>query len=173
MGTKGDKGEPASLWVIRGAPGVGKSAAARSIRKRLPSCAVIEVDTLRGMRGSPDWKDTESHLLGLEQAARLARSFIRNGVAPVIVVDTMMADRLAYFEDQAGRRCKVFMFVVAEDELRRRVRSREAGFRDEATILKMARAIRASPVKGEVVVDTSRLSPEAAAAMVVLMGNGC
>ena len=151
---------------------MGKSAAARSIRKRLPSCAVIEVDALRGMRGSPDWTDPESHLLGLKQAARLARSFVRNGIAPVIVVDTMMGDRLAYFEAQAGRQCQVFTFVVAEEELRRRVKARGAGFRDKGTILKMARAIRASPVKGAIVVDTSMLAPEAAASLVIHKGGG-
>src|SRR3989304_4304983 len=80
------------IWLIRGAPGVGKSAVGRRLKRRLSSCAVIEVDTLRSMRADINWTDVSSHRLGLQQAADLACSFISEGLEPIIIIDTLLGE---------------------------------------------------------------------------------
>jgi broad-specificity NMP kinase len=153
--------------IIRGAPGVGKSAVCGVLKKRLHHSAVIEVDVLRAMRSEVNWVDQESQKLGLEQASLLAESFIKAGAHPVLLVDTLLGDALDYLISNLNKPRKVFTFTADNTTLIKRARERENGYLDEKVILSMNRWFLASRSTHETAIDTSRLSVEEIAEIIL------
>lgn len=162
MATNNETKSGTGLWVIRGAPGVGKSAVGRRLRRLLGNSVVIEVDVLRGMRSDPRWTEADSHQLGLRQASRLAISYRKHGFWPVIVVDTMLDDRLDHFVENSDEKPLVFTLVAQSEALLARARSRTSGYKDEARIIEMDSALRKSALRQGFEVDTTRMTADQA-----------
>ena len=155
----------ADLILLKGAPGVGKSTAAKLLAHHFPSGVRIEVDTLRQMVISVDWTNQAEHRSLLTLSAKLAAGFLRTGCSPVILVDTFSGDKIDGFLAAFRPECplgRVFVAVLhaADDVLRQRIASREGdAFRDN----RIAVRINQESVRGaqpfETLIDTSNLVP--------------
>lgn len=167
----------ARLILVKGAPGVGKSSAARELSKHCPSGVRIEVDTLRSMMINVNWKRQAEHRAVLSLGAQLVMGFLRSGFFPVILIDTFSGDKLDGFLAEIRATLPEERVVVAalhatEAVLRERVSGREvAGFRD----LEICTAINSEVAQGqrdaETLIDTSTLSPpEVADAIAAIAG---
>lgn len=166
------------LILLKGAPGVGKSTAAKLLAHHFPSGVRIEVDTLRQMVINVNWKNQAEHRSLLTLSARLAADFLRSGFAPVILIDTFSGDKLDGFLAAFQSECpqsRVFVAVLhaSDDVLRQRVLNREPdAFRDItiATRINYESVRDAKPC--ERLIDTTNLSPaDAAGAILRLAGD--
>ena len=130
------KGNPTDIIIIRGAPASGKSQAAKSLSKHFPKGARIEVDNLRNMVISVDWKNQVEHINILNLSVKLVVEYLQLGFKPVIVVDTFSGDKiLKYLADlkeiNEDLSIKIFGLYTTNEELKRRVDLREPEeFRD-------------------------------------------
>lgn len=131
------------LIIIRGAPGIGKSASAKHLEGHFPNGVRIEVDILRAMVIGVDWMNQDEHIRVLSASANLAVSFLRIGLGPVIVVDTFSGDKLkGYLRElkrlQESLFVRSFALVASASELQRRVEMRPANqFREMAVCQKL------------------------------------
>lgn len=162
----------AEVIIIRGAPGAGKSQAARSLARFFPAGAKLEVDALRKMVFSVNWTSQEEHKAFLQVAARLVHDYIKMGFRPVIVVDTFSGDKVDGFLDTLrglapSLSASIFGLYVSEDVLKRRLETRPAG---EFTDFAISRRLNADVLKLKHVterqIDTSVLSPEQTAGII-------
>jgi broad-specificity NMP kinase len=153
------------LILLKGAPGVGKSTAARLLAQHFPSGVRVEVDTLRQMVISVDWTNQAEHRKLLTLSAQLAAGFLRSGSSPVILVDTFSGDKIDGFLTEfhaqcpSSRVCAVVLHA-AEDVLRERLSNREAGaFRDIDISIRINNEAVRDARPSERILDTSTLSP--------------
>lgn len=152
--------------VIRGAPGCGKSEAAKRLAARLRTGVRIEVDTLRAMIIPVDWTNQSEHISVLSLAAGLVAGFLGLGHRPVIVVDTFSGDKLTRFiadlvAQRAGVEVRVFALVPDHSVLRARVESRpDDGFKDIGICEKLNADVLRHLQPNERVIDNSALTPE-------------
>jgi chloramphenicol 3-O-phosphotransferase len=170
---------PADLILLKGAPGVGKSSAARQLAGLLASGVRVEVDELRRMVVAVNWTDQMEHRKLLQLGAQLAAGYLRLGFRPVILVDTFSGDKIDGFIESfrsmwSEGRIFVAVLHASEDVLRSRVEGREqGGFRDLAVSTRLnLEAVRdARPF--EWLIDTNLRSPtEVANAILEAMRTG-
>lgn len=160
---------PHDLILLKGAPGVGKSSAARELARHFDSGVRIEVDELRKMVVRVNWTDQVEHRKVLGLGAQLAAGFLRSGFAPVILVDTFSGNKIDAFlsEVRSGfPDARVFVAVLhaSEEVLRNRVANRDAdGFRDLTVSFRLNHQAVHALRPFEKLIDTSALSPEEAA----------
>ncbi|AFM10709.1 AAA family ATPase [Turneriella parva] len=156
----------ADVVIIRGAPGAGKSQAAKSLANYFPDGARIEIDTLRAMVISVDWTNQDEHIKILELSTRLVRDFGKLDLTPVIVVDTFSGDKIEAFVSQlkkldsalAIRTCGLY---VTEEELEKRIRARSgAEFKDIGVCKKLNAYVVRNKYPDEFQIDTTGLSPD-------------
>jgi hypothetical protein len=146
------------ILIVRGAPGVGKSSAARLLRRLFPAGAVIEVDLLRGMVSSVRWQDTDQHLKALSHARLLAESFLEAGYRPVVIVDTFSPKKLSAFTSSLARPYRVVSLYAEPLVLRSRIEGRpNVQFRDFETSQSVNSEIHLNRFPNEVLLDTSEL----------------
>jgi predicted kinase len=152
--------------VIRGAPGSGKSEAAKRLAARLGTGARIEVDTLRSMIVPVDWTNQAEHIGVLSLATGLVAGFLRLGHRPVIVVDTFSGDKLTRFLAdlralRTGIELRVFALVPDRSVLRARVEGRpDDGFKIIPICEKLNADVARRLVPGERLIDNSTLTPD-------------
>ena len=118
--------ETIDIIILRGAPASGKSQTAKSLAKFFPKGVRLEVDTLRQMVISVDWKNQEEHIKMLQVSTRLVFDFLKLGFSPVIVVDTFSGDKInKYLENlyqlDKNLSIKIFGLYTTDDELRKRL----------------------------------------------------
>jgi len=148
------------IWIIRGAPGVGKSAVGRRLKKTLASSAIIEVDILRSMRASVDWADQKAQRLGIRQAVELARSFLSIGLKPVVIIDTLLGRNLDYVISILEISPLVVTLIVEDKTLIQRMNQRSLGYSNEATTLRMNSWFRLNQRTDDIVIDTTGLAAD-------------
>jgi len=171
------------LILLKGAPGVGKTTAAKFLAHHFPSGVRVEVDTLRQLVISVDWTNQAEHRKLLTLSAQLAAGYLRSGFAPVILVDTFSGDKIDGFLTEFHVQCPskqvcVVVLHAAEDVLRERLSNREAGaFRDIGISMRINHESVRDARPYELVLDTSTLSPgDVAGAILRLPGDptaGC
>ncbi len=128
--------EKADIIIFRGAPASGKSQAAKSLSKFFPKGVKLEIDILRQMVISVDWKNQEEHINMLQLSTSLVHDFFKLGFNPVIVVDTFSGDKINKYLDclyqlDKDLSIKIFGLFTTDNELRRRLELRSNGeFRD-------------------------------------------
>src|SRR5207248_4837097 len=156
---------PPDVVVLRGAPGVGKSSVAKCLAWQFPGGARVEVDLLRKMVISVNWKNQEEHILMLEAAAGFANDLAGFGFRPVIVIDTFSGDKLTRFLDvlrslHAARTVRAFALHAEDEQLRSRLALRPADeFKDFTISRKLNRDVLRLRYPGELLIDTtSRLA---------------
>lgn len=156
---------PPDLILLKGAPGVGKSAAAKCLARHFHSGVRIEVDELRKMVIGVKWTDQSEHRAALTLGAQLAAGFLRAGFAPVILVDTFSGDKLdgfldAFRAEHARARVCVNVLHASDDVLRDRVLNRKTdGFRDLTVSIRINQEAVCDAKSFEKLIDTSGLSP--------------
>ncbi|KAF0176896.1 MAG: hypothetical protein FD161_2840 [Limisphaerales bacterium] len=157
------------IIIIRGAPGVGKSQAAKCLESFFPDGVKIEVDILRKFVISVDWKNQQEHKNLLSVAARLAREYRTLGFAPVIVVDTFSGDKVNGFlevlRDMGGDlKIRQFALYVSEEVLKERLGRRSSDeFKDLAISQKLNADVLKGLPDGACRIDTSQLTPKGTA----------
>jgi len=157
------------IIVIRGAPGVGKSQAAKCLESFFPKGVKIEVDVLRKFVISVDWTNQQEHKSLLLVAARLAHEFRTFGFAPVIVVDTFSGDKVKGFFEALRKlrgdlKIEQFALYAAENVLKERLEKRSGDeFKDFAISQKLNADV-LKPSNDEARrIDTSQLTPRGTA----------
>lgn len=153
------------LIVLKGAPGVGKTTAARLLARHFTSGVGIEVDTLRGMVVDVRWTDQLEHRSILTLSAHLAAGFLRSGFAPIILIDTFSGHKVDGFLDAFRSECpqgRVFVTVLhaSDDVLRDRVLNRQGdAFRDPTVSMRLNHEAVRGLRPFEMLIDTSALTP--------------
>lgn len=158
--------------IIRGAPGVGKSTAAKKLAEYFPKGVRLEVDTLRSMVISVDWKDQAEHINLLYVSSKAVSEFLALGYRPVIVVDTFSGNKIERFlqdllEGNKEPSAIIIGLHCSDDELLKRVNAREQGeFKDFEISKKLNSAIKKRGYTGEIKIDTTTISPEGTVSLV-------
>ena len=153
------------IIIIRGAPGSGKSQTAKSLSQFFPKGVKLEVDILRQMVISVDWKNQEEHINMLQVSIGLVYDFLKLGYNPVIVVDTFSGDKInkyleSLYEIDKTLSIKLFGLYVTEDELRKRLDLRSnAEFRDFGICKRLNDDLLKVKYHSEFQIDTSGLLP--------------
>ena len=153
------------IIILKGAPASGKSQAAKSLTLFFPKGVKIEVDILRQMVISVDWKNQAEHINLLQVSARLAYDFHKLNFKPVIVVDTFSGDKIKNFmttlkELDASFQIKIFSLHVSEAVLKKRLEVRPAGeFKDFGISKKLNEDVLKYKYEAEHQIDTSSLLP--------------
>ena len=155
----------ADVVIIRGAPGAGKSQAAKALTPLFPHGAKVEVDILRKMVISVDWKNQQEHINLLQVAARLTHDFINLGFRPVIVVDTFSGEKFIRFIDtlrqmDGSLAIKIFGLYASDEVLRTRLEARPSDeFKNFCICKKLNEDVLKIKHPGEFQIDTCGLSP--------------
>jgi broad-specificity NMP kinase len=156
---------PADVLLLGGAPGVGKSSAAKLLSRHCPKGVLIEVDLVRLMVISVDWGRQTEHRQMLRIAAEMARRFLSAGFGPVIVVDTFSGTKMDFFRKELARSCKGKrvdqVCLVAEPAvLRKRIEKRpKGGFKKTAVSLKINSDFLGGLAGRLRILDTTDMSP--------------
>ena len=157
--------KPTDIIILRGAPGSGKSQTAKSLSQFFPKGVRLEVDTIRQMVVSVDWKNQQEHIRMLQVSAVLACDFLNCGFSPVIVVDTFSGDKVFGFMDRirhfdSNLTISLFGLFTTDDELERRLALRQNGeFRDVAICKKLNNDVLKVKHETELQIDTTGLLP--------------
>ncbi len=171
-------GQPPEVIVIRGAPGVGKSAAAACLASVCRHGAKVEVDILRKMIVAVDWKNQLEHVQMLDATAGLVHDLTEFKFRPVIVVDTFSGDKVLRFvgilrNRNPSRRIRSFALYASEEVLRNRLMKRPA---NEFSDFEISRTINADVLNismlGERLINTTELSPEQVAQTIFQEAEG-
>ena len=160
------------LILVRGAPGVGKTTLATRLRAHFPKGITVEVDSFKGMVNLLDWKDTTQYYHILEAVATTCRSYLDNGYAPVIVVDTLSSETLEDFmtilqKSLLQPSCLIITLLCDPGVLELRIHSRKKGFSLIEPSLAVNDDMRKYRVFNELSVDTTARSPDEVLAFVL------
>jgi predicted kinase len=171
--------EKTDIIIIRGAPGSGKSQTAKSLSKFFPKGVRLEVDTIRQMVISVDWKNQQEHIDILQASTKLVYEFLQLGFSPIIVVDTFSGDKINRFLDtlyllDINLSIKIFGLYTTGDELKRRLSLRTNDeFRDFPLCKKLNDDVLKWKHDSEYQVDTTGLLPlHTAEAIYTQINNG-
>ena len=162
----------ADIIILKGAPASGKSQTAKSLTRFFPKGVKIEVDNLRQMVVSVDWKNQAEHINLLQVAARLAHDFHKLQFKPIIVVDTFSGDKIKNFiatmkQLDASLCIKTFSLYASEDILKKRLEARPVGeFKDFVISKKLNEDVLKYKVEAEHQIDTSSFLPAQSAELI-------
>lgn len=160
------------IIILRGAPASGKSQTAKSLSRSFPKGVRLEVDTLRQMVISVDWKNQEEHINMLQVSTGLVHDFLKLGFSPIIVVDTFSGDKINKYLDTLYQldkdlSIKIFGLFTTDDELRKRLelRSNEE-FRDFGICKRLNDDLIKIKYDTEFQIDTTGLLPKQTAEII-------
>jgi hypothetical protein len=166
------------MVIIRGAPGTGKSQVAKCLAHYFKQGIRLEVDTLRSMVITVDWKNQTEHMNVLSLAADLALGFYNLGYGPVIVVDTFSGNKLASFLTRIHAKnnnleVHSFALITAPEVLKSRVESRPKDrFNDIQVCSKLNSDTSKYLLSFEKLIDNSLLTPEETAELILVQHLG-
>ena len=164
--------------ILRGAPWSGKSQTSKSLSKLFPKGVRLEVDTIRNMVISVDWKNQQEHVSMLQVSTGLVNDFLKLGFKPIIIVDTFSGDKIINFlstiyQYNEKLSIKIFGLFSTDDELKRRLelRSNEE-FKDFAICKKLNDDIQKIKHNDEFKINTTGLLPGQTADIIYTRLNG-
>lgn len=162
--TQGPAKPRPQVLLLRGAPGVGKTRAARGLADVLGTGAVLEVDQLRAMFACGDWGSRRQHEVALRGAMALARQLLEEHISPVLVVDNFGRDSV----ERALRglqgvdvEVRVVSLWAEESALIERLDARHVGFQDRGLASLMNEEVRVRRVPHDLLLDTTGLTSAA------------
>lgn len=153
------------IIIIRGAPGSGKSETAKSLSKHFNKGVRIEVDTIRNMVISVDWKNQQEHIDMLQASTKLVFEFLHLGFSPIIVVDTFSGDKINRFLETLYQQneklsIKIIGLYTTDEELKRRLDLRiSPEFKDYSICKRLNEDVLKWKHESEFQVNTTGLSP--------------
>ena len=160
------------IIIIRGAPGSGKSQTAKNLSQLFPKGVKLEVDILRQMVISVDWKNQQEHINLLHVSTGLVHDFLKLGFSPVIVVDTFSGDKIikyleSLYQLDKSLSVKIFGLYVSDEELRRRLDLRsDPEFRDFDICKRLNDDLLKIKYQSEHQIDTTELLPKQTAEII-------
>ena len=177
MANKSKKEKLSRIIIIRGTPGTGKSTIAQKVSSLLPGTkkAYIPIDNIQHLDLRNASKD--KFKLGIFHTAIMCRSFIQEGFD--IIIDYVFDQDLDFFVDKLFRShstklppCKVqICYIDADFEI---IKKRNKERRDPMPVMVLKKLYEAcdkskGSFPGELVIDTTKLSPKASAK--IILGN--
>lgn len=170
----------ATVFMIRGAPCVGKSSLGRGLRRVLGGGAVVEVDEVRRMLVEVDWKDRRQHDIAMRGALHLLRAYAADGVRPLFLIDTFSRNRIMTVQawlDGASIGHHTFSLWLDPRALQQRINERVEGFREWEPTRILNDEARLNRYPAETFVDATGLDHAALLARVhreveALLGHG-
>ena len=160
------------IIIIRGAPGSGKSQTAKSLSQFFPEGVKLEVDILRQMVISVDWKNQKEHINLLQVSTGLVYDFLKLGFTPVIVVDTFSGDKInkyleSLYQLDKTLSIKLFGLYVTDEELKGRLDLRsDPEFRDFGICKKLNDDLIKMKIRTEHQIDTTGRLPQQTAELI-------
>lgn len=121
------------LFVIRGAPGIGKTSLASQLRKSDSIASVIDIDDIRRMMNGEKFicDENETYLNAISVAARLVLVLAANNIVPIVIVDVFFCPFLEAFKKPLmGLKLKVITLTTENEILCNRMLNRKTGFVD-------------------------------------------
>jgi broad-specificity NMP kinase len=158
--------------VIKGTPGAGKSETAKVLSKFFPKGVRMEVDTIRAMVISVDWKNQQEHINMIQVATEMVYNFLKFDYKPIIIVDTFSGDKINAFLKELNKMMnalsvKVFGLYVTDEELKRRLELRSNDkFKDFAISKKQNDDILNMKNENEILIDTTYQTAEETASKI-------
>ena len=169
--------EKTDIIIIRGAPGSGKSQAAKSLSQYFSKGVRLEVDTIRQMVISVDWKNQQEHIDMLQVSIKLVYEFLQFDFSPIIVIDTFSGDKINRYIDTLHQldeklSIKIFGLFTTVGELKSRLEKRtNAEFRDFPICKKLNDDILKWKHDSEYQIDTTGLLPKQTAGLIYAQIN--
>lgn len=157
--------EQTDIIILRGCPGSGKSQTAKSLSNFFAKGVRMEVDNIRQMVISVDWKNQQEHIDMLQASTKLVFEFLQLGFSPVIVVDTFSGDKVNKYLDTLYQldnnlSIKIFGLFTTYEELQRRLELRsDPEFRDFTICKKLNDDVQKIKYNNEFQINTTGLSP--------------
>jgi len=152
--------------IIKGAPCAGKSETAKELSKYFTKGVRIEVDNIRSMVISPNWKNQKEHINMLQIAVNMVYDFLKYDFKPIIVVDTFSGDKINAFMDTLQQlkkdlSFKIFGLYVTEEELMHRIELRpDDKFKDFEICKNINNDTLKIKHKDEILIDTTGQTAE-------------
>lgn len=149
------------IIILKGAPASGKSQTAKCLAAFYPNGVRLEVDNLRNMVISPNWKNQSEHINLLTLSSKVALEFLALGFKPIIVVDTFSGDKLLNYLNVLKQvhpelNIKILALLVDAHELTTRVQHRESWeFKDLDICLRLNEDVRKLKLENEFQVNTT------------------
>jgi len=161
--------------IIKGAPCAGKSETAKALSIYFPKGVRMEVDNIRSMVISVNWKNQKEHINMLQLSASMVHGFLNFDYKPIIVVDTFSGDKINDFLDILYKlnndlSIKIFGLYVSEKELKHRIEFRPDGkFKDFEICKKINDDVLKLKSENEILIDTTEQTKEKTAAKIFNM----
>ncbi|MDI9340257.1 MAG: AAA family ATPase [Sediminibacterium sp.] len=158
--------EKTDIIIIRGAPASGKSQTAKSLSDFFPKGVRLEVDTIRNMVISVDWKNQQEHIDMLQASTKLVFEFLKLGFSPVIVIDTFSGDKInryleTLYQHDEKLSVKIIGLYTSDEELKRRLDLRtSAEFKDFPICKRLNDDVLKWKPDSEYQIDTTGLLPK-------------
>jgi broad-specificity NMP kinase len=153
------------LVLVRGAPGVGKSSLADSLKNVFPQGVSIESESIWKSLNIIDWLDEKQSVDAIISSLNVANDYLQRGYKPAVVVDVFYGDRINNAIDQVKKVTSSQSFCVItllceNEELDRRIHSRLIGWTDLPTSMECNESIKSFRAENEIQINTTYLSPE-------------
>ena len=151
----------ARFIIIRGAPGTGKSVAARQLAAHFPNGATIEVDWIRRSMNGIIWHNHQQHFDAIHVMAAMAHAFVDRGYCPIVIVDTLGFGSLELALDAlAAKSIGIYSLICDPLPLAIRLWRRSGGFRDIRKAQRFNAHIQSVANGGSEVINTASASPQ-------------
>jgi len=152
--------------IIKGAPCAGKSETAKALSLYFPKGVRIEVDNIRSMVISVNWKNQKEHINMLQLSANMTHDFLSFNFKPIIVVDTFSGDKIndflyALYKSNNDLSVNIFGLYVSEEELKHRIELRpDDKFKDFEVCKKINEDVLRFKIESEILIDTTEQTAE-------------
>ncbi len=149
-----------SLLIIRGAPGVGKSAVGKLFSENFKNGVTIEIDEIRRMINAISWISTKEHLDAIGAARSLLLSYWESNYDPVTIIDTLSQGTINIILGNIPKEIdyKIISLYADEAVIKDRILARNSGFMDYDLSFKVNTSIMQEKLDYNYLVNTSDLS---------------
>ena len=166
----------ATLYILRGAPGTGKTSLAAELHKTL-HCPWFEfgwIPEFRNLNPHTEISYEDEVALSTENLILVSKNYFAHGYETVIVSD-LEDERIPAFADAFHDIADVRILTLdCDDDIRtNRILTRDNGneYRDTAAAAKIAKRIREIHYNGELRLDSDKMTPAELCKSVLLAQN--